>query len=156
MEEAKQRKNMEVEEKTNGQKLEAEQKVKQNKRLDSEEKTRKLESKQKAKQSKRLESVEEAKQSKNTLGLGQTLTHLLVITEEERVVLNIGGQCFSTSRVTLWADPSSLIGLLLRKNCPMHPHRNTCFLIGTPVIVPATFLPRHKKWPGIMLYPSTF
>ena len=106
--------------------------------------------------------MEEAKQSKNTLGLGQTLPHLLVITEEECVVLNIGGQCFATSRVTLWADSSSLIGLLLRKNCPMHPHRNTCFLIGTPVIVPATFfapplfLPRHKKWRGIMLYPSTF
>ena len=41
------------------------------------------------------------------------------------MVLNIGGQCFSTSRVTLGADPSSLFGLLLRKICPMRPHRNT-------------------------------
>ena len=44
--------------------------------------------------------------------------HFLInwcITEEESVVLNIGGQCFSTSRVTLGADISSLIGVLLRK-----------------------------------------
>ena len=54
--------------------------------------------------------------------------------QEERVVLNIGGQCFSTSRVRLGADPSSLFGLLLRTNYPMRPHRNTYFFIGILVI----------------------
>ena len=53
--------------------------------------------------------------------------------QDERVAFNIGGQCFSTSRATLGADPSSLFGLLLRKNCPKRPHRNTYF-IGTLVI----------------------
>ena len=52
--------------------------------------------------------------------------------QEESVVLNIGGQCFSTSRVTLGADTSSLFGLLLRKNCPMRPHRNTYFFDRDP------------------------
>lgn len=45
--------------------------------------------------------------------------------QEERVILNIGGQVFQTSAVTLRADPTSLFGVMLREGCPLRPSRNT-------------------------------
>ena len=52
--------------------------------------------------------------------------------QKGRVILNIGGQCFQTSRVTLMADPTSMLALMLRKGCPLRPSRNTYFLDHDP------------------------
>ena len=52
--------------------------------------------------------------------------------QEGRVVLNIGGQCFHTSMVTLGAEPNSILGLLSVKDCPMRPHRNCYYFDRDP------------------------
>ena len=46
--------------------------------------------------------------------------------QEGGVVLNIGGQCFHTSMVTLGAEPNSILDLLSVRDCPMCLHR-TCY-----------------------------
>ena len=48
------------------------------------------------------------------------------------MVLNIGGQCFHTSMVTLGAEPNSILGLLSVKDCPMRPHRNCYYFDRDP------------------------
>ena len=47
------------------------------------------------------------------------------MTQEKRVTLNIGGQCFQTSKVTLESDPKSLFGMMMRDDCPFRPSGNT-------------------------------
>ena len=47
-------------------------------------------------------------------------------------MLNIGGQCFHTSMVTLGAEPNSILGLLSVRNCPMRPHRNCYYFDRDP------------------------
>ena len=41
--------------------------------------------------------------------------------QESPVNLDIGGQIFPTSRITLQADPDSLLAILFRRSCPMRP-----------------------------------
>ena len=84
-------------------------------------------------------------------------------TQEERVVLNIGGQCFQTSRVTLRADPTSLFGVMLRECCPLRPSsmsgRSTYFFDCDPAhfrlilnylrngaMLDASTLPRERRY----------
>ena len=84
-------------------------------------------------------------------------------TQEERVVLNIGGQCFQTSRVTLRADPTSLFGVMLREGCPLRPSsmsgRSTYFFDRDPAhfrfilnylrngaMLDASTLPRERRY----------
>ena len=47
------------------------------------------------------------------------------MSQEKRVTLNIGGQCFQTSKVTLESDPQSLFGMMMRDDCPFRPSGNT-------------------------------
>ena len=47
------------------------------------------------------------------------------MTQEKRVTLNIGGQCFQTTKVTLESDPKSLFGMMMRDDCPFRPSGNT-------------------------------
>ena len=54
--------------------------------------------------------------------------------QEGRVVLNICGQCFYTSMVTLGADPNSILGLLSVRDCPMRPHRNCYYFDRNPAL----------------------
>ena len=42
-------------------------------------------------------------------------------TQEERIILEVGNQQFHTSRVTMRADPNSLLAMLFRKGCPFRP-----------------------------------
>ena len=44
---------------------------------------------------------------------------------QKRVTLNIGGQCFQTSKVTHESDPKSLFGMMMRGDCPFRPSGNT-------------------------------
>ena len=46
------------------------------------------------------------------------------MTQEKRVTLNIGGQCFQTSTVTLKSDPKSVFGMMMRDDCPFRPSGN--------------------------------
>ena len=39
-------------------------------------------------------------------------------TREERIILKVENQQFHSSRVTMWADPNSLMAMLFRKGCP--------------------------------------
>lgn len=50
----------------------------------------------------------------------QTLTALQRV-QEKRVILNIGGQRFTTSEVTLRADPHSIFNLMFVEGCPLRP-----------------------------------
>ena len=52
--------------------------------------------------------------------------------KEERVILSIGGQEFHTSRVTLRADPYSVLAVMLRKDSPMRPCGNTYYFDRDP------------------------
>ena len=54
----------------------------------------------------------------------KTFTNLQRI-QESPILLEIGGQVFQTSKLTLLADPNSLLGMLFRKTCPMRPSGNT-------------------------------
>ena len=54
----------------------------------------------------------------------KTFTNLQQI-QESPILLEIGGQVFQTSKLTLLADPNSLLGMLFRKTCPMRPSGNT-------------------------------
>ena len=89
--------------------------------------------------------------------------------QEGRVILNIGGQCFQTSRVTLMADPTSMFALMLRKGCPLRPSRNTYFLDRDPshfkfilnyfrngAHVDICMLPHEKRYLLEMLMESRF
>ena len=89
--------------------------------------------------------------------------------QEGRVILNIGGQCFQTSRVTLMADPTSMFALMLRKGCPLRPSRNTYFLDRDPLHfkfilnylrngahVDICMLPHEKRYLLEMLMESRF
>ena len=89
--------------------------------------------------------------------------------QEGRVILNIGGQCFQTSRVTLMADPTSMLALMLRKGCPLRPSRNTYFLDRDPshfkfilnylrngAHVDICMLPHEKRYLLEMLMESRF
>ena len=89
--------------------------------------------------------------------------------QEGRVILNIGGQCFQTSQVTLMADPTSLFALMLRKGCPLRPSRNTYFLDRDPLHfkfilnylrngahVDICMLPHEKRYLLEMLMESRF
>ena len=89
--------------------------------------------------------------------------------QEGRVILNILGQCFQTSRVTLMADPYSMFALMLRKGCPLRPSRNTYFLDRDPshfkfilnylrngAHVDICMLPHEKRYLLDMLMESRF
>ena len=89
--------------------------------------------------------------------------------QEGRVILNIGGQCFQTSRVTLMADPTSMFALMLRKGCPLRPSRNLYFLDRDPshfkfilnylrngAHVDICMLPHEKRYLLEMLMESRF
>ena len=89
--------------------------------------------------------------------------------QEGRVILNIGGQCFQTSRVTLMADPTSMFALMLRKGCPLRPSRNTYFIDRDPshfkfilnylrngAHVDICMLPHEKRYLLEMLMESRF
>ena len=52
--------------------------------------------------------------------------------QEERVVLNIGGTCFQTSKVTLRADPTSVFAVMLLPQSPFRPNTNTYFFDRDP------------------------
>ena len=52
--------------------------------------------------------------------------------QEERVILSIGSQEFHTSRVTLRADPNSVLAVMLRKDSPMRPCGNTYYFDRDP------------------------
>ena len=52
--------------------------------------------------------------------------------QEERVILSIGIQEFNTSRVTLRADPNSVLAFMLRKDSPMRPCGNTYYFNRDP------------------------
>ena len=54
----------------------------------------------------------------------KTFTNLQRI-QECPILLEIGGQVFKTSKLTLLADPNSLLGMLFRKTCPMRPSGDT-------------------------------
>ena len=54
----------------------------------------------------------------------KTFTNLQRI-QESPILLKIGGQVFKTSKLTLLADPNSLLGMLFRKTCPMRFSGNT-------------------------------
>ena len=54
----------------------------------------------------------------------KTFTNLQRI-QESPILLEIGGQVFKTTKLTLLADPNSLLGMLFRKTCPMRPSGNT-------------------------------
>ena len=54
----------------------------------------------------------------------KTFTNLQRI-QESPILLEIGGQVFQTSKLTLLVDPNSLLGMLFRKTCPMRPSGNT-------------------------------
>lgn len=81
---------------------------------------------------------------------------------EKRIILNIGGTCFQTSRLTLMADPQSLFGQLMRDDCPFRPggsNGRTYFFDRDPSHfrfilnylrngghLDASFLPREKRY----------
>ena len=48
--------------------------------------------------------------------------------QENRVVLNVGGLRFETSRLTLSKDPNSLLAKLFTKGSTIVPHGNSVFL----------------------------
>ena len=89
--------------------------------------------------------------------------------QEGRVILNIGGQCFQTSRVTLMEDTTSMFALMLRKGCPLRPSRNSYFLDRDPshfkfilnylrngAHVDICMLPHEKRYLLEMLMESRF
>ena len=54
-------------------------------------------------------------------------------TQEKRVLLNIGGKVFQTSRVTLKADPTSVFAVMFRRGCPFRPYaRDTYYFDRDP------------------------
>ena len=53
--------------------------------------------------------------------------------QENRVVLNVGGLRFETSRLTLSKDPNSLLAKLFTKGSTIVPHGNSVFLEGMPL-----------------------
>ncbi|MEW8544967.1 MAG: BTB/POZ domain-containing protein, partial [Candidatus Thiodiazotropha sp.] len=53
--------------------------------------------------------------------------------QEKRVLLNIGGKIFQTSRVTLKADPTSVFAVMFRRGCPFRPYaRDTYYFDRDP------------------------
>lgn len=52
--------------------------------------------------------------------------------QDEKVMLNIGGSLFQTSKVSLRADPSSLFALMLLPQSPFKPNANTYFFDRDP------------------------
>ena len=54
----------------------------------------------------------------------KTFTNLQRI-QDSPILLEIGGQVFKISKLTLLADPNSLLGMLFRKTCRMRPSGNT-------------------------------
>lgn len=61
----------------------------------------------------------------------ETFLHFQQV-QEERIVLNIGGQCFQTSKVSMRADPGSKFGRMMRRDCPFRPAKNTYFFDRDP------------------------
>ena len=62
------------------------------------------------------------------------LRNILKETQEGRVVLNIGGQRFETSRLTLQQDPDSILSLLFNDDISIRPMGNSYFMIEIQVI----------------------
>ena len=51
---------------------------------------------------------------------------------EERLILNIGGTHFQTSKVVMRTDPTSLFSLMLLPQSPFRPNNNTYFFDRDP------------------------
>lgn len=68
--------------------------------------------------------------------LAQELTHKTFLqlqrVQEQRVTLCIGGRDFHTSRVTLRADPHSLLAQMLKETCPLRPSKEVYFFDRDP------------------------
>jgi hypothetical protein len=64
--------------------------------------------------------------------LSSSLDEALQPTQEHKVLLNIGGVKYETSKVTLRNDPASVFSLMLLPNSPFRPNGNVFFFDRDP------------------------